>query len=170
MVVYLVDSLVSWLVAMITTPARRLLFLAALVASPAVGAPVSSTTFYSGMCDASAAVALDSELFAVANDEDNAIRIYRADQGGPPVQSIELSRFLRVDRKKPETDLEAAAWLGNRIFWITSPGGIHKEKFRPIPHSFFAPFWQTLTANFQLLPPRHPHQTIPPAYSPCPPL
>ncbi len=112
------------------------------------------------MCDASAAVALDSELFAVANDEDNAIRIYRADQGGPPVQSIELSRFLRVDRKKPETDLEAAAWLGNRIFWITSHGRNHEGKFRPNRHFFFATVWEKLGGNFQLVTSGKPYQNL----------
>jgi len=147
-------------VVIITTPAKILWFLAALVALPAVGGPVSSTTFYSGMCDASAAVALDSELFAVANDEDNAIRIYRADQGGPPVQSIELSRFLRVDRKKPETDLEAAAWLGNRIFWITSHGRNHEGKFRPNRHFFFATVWEKLSGNFQLVTSGKPYQNL----------
>ena len=46
---------------------------------------VSTQSFYVGMCDASAAVALNNELFAVANDEDNSLRIYNAAKGGAPV-------------------------------------------------------------------------------------
>src|SRR5258705_19253 len=99
---------------------------------------VSAPFIYHGMCDASAAVALDDKLFAVANDEDNTLRIYDRNEGGRPVQSFDLSPFLRVDAKFPETDLEGAAWLGDRIFWIGSHGRNHDGKFRASRHRFFA--------------------------------
>jgi hypothetical protein len=94
--------------------------------------------FYVGMCDASAAVALNNELFAVANDEDNSLRIYHASKGGLPVSSQDLSTLLKVDRKKPETDLEAACWLGDHIYWISSHGRNRDGKFRASRHRFFA--------------------------------
>lgn len=95
-------------------------------------------SFYVGMCDASAAVALNNELFAVANDEDNSLRIYHAGKGGLPVSSQDLSLLLRVDRKKPETDLEGAAWIGDQIYWISSHGRNREGEFRASRHRFFA--------------------------------
>ena len=72
-----------------------------------------SITSYRGMCDASAAVAIGPDVFAVGNDEDNTLRLYRAKDGGLPFKSFDLSNFLKVDPKSPESDLEGAAWLGN---------------------------------------------------------
>src|SRR6185503_15218491 len=83
---------------------------------------VSAPIIHTGMCDASAAVALGPDLFAVANDEDNAIRIYLAGKPGPPIQTVNLSTFLQFGRKSPELDLEGAARIGDRIYWITSHG------------------------------------------------
>ena len=90
------------------------------------------------MCDASAAVALTAEHFAVANDEDNAIRIYDARMPGQPLRSYEFARFLRVDRKNPETDIEGACRVGDRIYWITSHGQNQEGKYRASRHFFFA--------------------------------
>ena len=100
--------------------------------------PVSTQSFYVGMCDASAAVALNNDLFAVANDEDNALRVYDAGKGGLPVSSQDLSAILRVDKKKPETDLEGACWLGDTIYWISSHGRNRDGQFRSSRHRFFA--------------------------------
>ena len=73
---------------------------------------ISKPFQYQGMCDASAGVAIDAHLFAVADDEDSRIRIYRNDQEGPPIQIINLNRFLELDPFHPETDLEGAAAIG----------------------------------------------------------
>ena len=89
------------------------------------------------MCDASAAVALNNELFAVANDEDNSLRIYHAAKGGAPVYRHDLSTLLRVDHKKSETDLEGASWLGDRIFWISSHGRNKDGEYPREPASLF---------------------------------
>lgn len=98
--------------------------LGGLTLAVAAERPVSTSTVHCAMCDASAVVALSGDLFAVGNDEDNTLRIYKAKEGGPPVDTLDLSKFLKVDEKFPETDLEGAAWLGDRIFWITSHGAI----------------------------------------------
>src|SRR5262245_39186375 len=92
------------------------LFLPA-VASPA--ATLSNPITYHGMCDASAAVSLGTNLFIVANDEDNVLRVYRREPGGLPAFTFDLTSFLRIGRKSPETDIEASATLGDRIYWIT---------------------------------------------------
>jgi len=65
----------------------------------------------------------------VGNDEDNRIRIYRADSPGMPASSVDCSGFLRVSGKNRETDLEGAALLDDRIFWIGSHG---EKSSRPL--------------------------------------
>src|SRR5436305_4266512 len=117
---------------------RLLLALSPILAHATNDTPISGPTIYHGMCDASAGVALDDKLFAVANDEDNTLRIYRLGQGGRPVQSFDLSPFLKVDPKSPETDLEGAAWLGDRIFLIGSHGRNRDDKYFESLHCFFA--------------------------------
>jgi len=104
------------------------------------------------MCDASAAVAINNDLFAVANDEDNSLRIYNATKGGLPVFSRDLSRILKVDPKKPETDLEGACWLGDQIFWISSHGRNKEGEFRESRHRFFATKVEEKNGQFQLVP------------------
>src|SRR5215470_6348809 len=89
---------------------------------------------YKGMCDASAAVALDAEHFIVAGDESNRLQIYKRGRPGP-VGSVGLSDFLGA---KKESDLEGAAMVGNRIYWISSHGRNSKGKFQESRHRFFA--------------------------------
>ena len=54
-------------------------------------------TKHYGMCDASAAVPVESNLFVVANDEDNTLRIYERNKSGEPIYSQDLSAFLHID-------------------------------------------------------------------------
>lgn len=95
----------------------------------------SSYFEYHGMCDASAAEALDANTFIVGNDEDNVLRVYA--YGQPlPAQKIDLGDFLRADDQ--ESDIEASAKIGNRIYWITSHGRNRKGKYREARQRFFA--------------------------------
>src|SRR6185436_4814695 len=112
----------------------------------------STQTFFVGMCDASAAVAINNDLFAVANDEDNALRIYNSASGGLPLFARDLSRILKVDPKKPETDLEGACWLGDQIYWISSHGRNKEGEFRASRHRFFATKVEEKNGQFQLVP------------------
>lgn len=101
----------------------------------ALAAQAQQLTTYKGWCDASAAVALDADHFVVANDENNALRIYRrgkADPVGPP---MDLGTFLQASQ---ESDLEGAARIGNRIYWIASHGRNKNGKLREDRHRFFA--------------------------------
>jgi hypothetical protein len=90
------------------------------------------------MCDASAGAALGTNLFVAADDEDTTLRIYRSDEGGMPLQTIDVSRFLQVDPKRPEIDLEGAARIGDLIYWISSHGRNRTGKFRSSRLRFFA--------------------------------
>ncbi len=94
---------------------------------------------YHGLCDASAAAWLSDSLFIIANDEDNTLRVFRL--GEPdPVRSIPLGAFLRPDikTKNPEADIEAAAVLGDLVFWITSHGRDKDGDWRQNRHRLFA--------------------------------
>lgn len=98
---------------------------------------------HSGMCDASAAVAIPeggTDAFIVANDEDNRIRAYARDPSAAPpaLAGGDFSGFLRVGDSKREADIEGAAQLGGRIYWIGSHGRNSEGKPRPERQVFFA--------------------------------
>lgn len=100
------------------------------------GAVAAGAERYDGMCDASAAVALDARHFVVASDEDNRLRIYR--RGEPRVvQVVPLQAFLGT-AEDGESDLEGAARVGQRIYWIASHGRNSKGKAQPDRQRFFA--------------------------------
>lgn len=90
------------------------------------------------MRDASAAVAVSSNLFMAADDEHNVLRLYSADQPGPPLKEFDFNAFLEVTTKSPEADLEGAAKIGNRAFWIGSHGRNKNGKERSNRCRFFA--------------------------------
>lgn len=93
---------------------------------------------YTGMADASAAVAVSSNLFLVADDESNTLRLYDHRVPGPPLQQFPLDAFLEIEGKSPEADLEGAALLDGRAFWIGSHGRNRSGKERDNRHRFFA--------------------------------
>jgi hypothetical protein len=92
---------------------------------------------YRGMCDASAAVAIDAERFVVANDEDNVLRVYHRDRPTEPLTAVDVSTHLDVDPSEPESDVEGACLLDGRIYWITSHGRNKKDKLRESRHRLF---------------------------------
>ncbi|MGH6624664.1 MAG: DUF3616 domain-containing protein [Burkholderiaceae bacterium] len=93
-------------------------------------------TRYTGRCDASAAIALDAEHFAVANDEVDTLSIYRRGVATPSA-AISLSHFLGTPASQ-ESDIEGAAAIGTRVYWITSHGRNSKGKHQPSRHRIFA--------------------------------
>jgi len=97
---------------------------------------------FAGSCDASGAVPLADRLFAVADDEDNVIRVYDARRGGGPLRAVDLSPALKLaarpGKTAPETDIEAATRVGELAFWLTSHGRSASGKLRPERHRFFA--------------------------------
>src|SRR5688572_9082053 len=55
---------------------------------------------FTGMCDASGAVALSDRRFVVADDEDNVLRVYDVEQGGAPLGGTDVSHGLKLPLKK----------------------------------------------------------------------
>lgn len=100
-------------------------------------------TRYEGLCDASAAIALDAQHFVVADDESNRLTLYR--RGVPAaVREVELGPFLRAAK---ESDLEGAARVGDRIYWIASHARNSAGKVRDDRHRFFATAIQGTTVE-----------------------
>jgi hypothetical protein len=103
-----------------------------------------------GMCDASGAVEITERIFAIADDEDNVIRTYDVERGGAPLSAVDLSSSLALPvkggkpkpnakpRRAPETDLEAAARIGDRAYWITSHSRKKSGKYAPERLRFFS--------------------------------
>lgn len=116
--------------------------------------PLTATNelWFTGMCDASGAVPLNDRLFAVADDEDNILRVYDADRGGAPLGMADVSTRLALPQKAakpkkkprkkpmkwPETDIEAATRVGELAFWITSHGRNSSGKLKQERHRLFA--------------------------------
>jgi hypothetical protein len=91
---------------------------------------------YSGPCDASAAAALDGEHFVAGNDESNTLHVYRRGQARAAGE-LNLSKFLGT-RTDDESDIEGAASVGTRTYWITSHARNSRGKARQDRHRFFA--------------------------------
>src|SRR6266852_2133998 len=102
------------------------------------------------MCDASAAVALDADHFVVANDERNKLRIYKRGTAHP-VESVDMSNFLGTQPTK-ESDLEGAAAIGPRIYWIWSHGRNKDAESQERRHRFFATDVQTRSGGVTVVP------------------
>lgn len=99
-----------------------------------VAGAASAQDRHEGLCDASAAVALDAQHFIVADDERNTLVIYRrgdARRSG----DVDLGKFLKA---KKESDLEGAARVGGRIYWIASHARNSAGELREDRHRFFA--------------------------------
>ena len=103
-------------------------------------APRSDEVEYRGMCDASGAVALGADQFAVADDEDNVLRVYDAAHGGGPRSAVDVSAALGLLGKKHvrEADIEAATRFGAYALWLTSHGRNRSGKRQRARFKFFA--------------------------------
>lgn len=115
---------------------------------------------YRGMCDASGGVGLDDDTFAVANDEDNKIRIYSRTGSEFPLEVLDLSGFLGMPGRSAETDLEGAALLDGRIYWIGSHGRNREGKDRPNRRVLFATALTTLKGRATLMPVGKPYRGL----------
>lgn len=111
---------------------------------------------FEGACDASGAVPIDDRHFALADDEDNIVRIYDADRGGPPLRQIDLTPQLGLDTTKKkkkiiESDLEAATSFGNHAYWLSSHGRNSSGKLKTERLVFFATNLPTVDNDLQVI-------------------
>lgn len=94
------------------------------LASCALGVPclgaraaVPEIVTFKGICDASAAIALDADRIIVGDDEKPYLSVYRL-TGGDRLDKIGLPHLDGND----EADIEGATVFGDRIVWISSNG------------------------------------------------
>jgi len=102
---------------------------------------VERELIHQGICDASAAIALDEQHFVVANDEDNILKVYRSDISGGPVSGIsgkDIDDYFNNNPKDKEVDIEGAVRLGGTLYWISSHGRNKDGESKPERHQFFA--------------------------------
>jgi hypothetical protein len=63
--------------------------------------------------------------------------IYKRGERRPVGEGVDLAPFLETNPDK-ESDLEGAATIGNRIYWISSHGRNREGEFQARRHRFFA--------------------------------
>jgi hypothetical protein len=118
-------------------PATALL-LASLLSTAPVGAEVM---LYRGLCNASAAVAIGPRNFVVADDDLDVLSIYEYGKPDAILPGVDLIDYLgnrQPDGKLKEADIEGAARVGNRIYWIASHARNTKGKVQEARQRFFA--------------------------------
>ena len=120
----------------------------------------AGTLVYRGTSDASAAVAIDQDMFIVADDENNVLRVYKTTRGGLPLLSYDMTEFLEIEPKNPEVDIEGATIIGPRIYWISSHGRNKDGKTRPNRYRFFATTVKTKNGNVTIEPVGKPCKTL----------
>lgn len=125
----------------------RVIAIVSLITTSGLAAAQAQIATYRGACDGSAAVALDQNRFVVADDDSNVLNVYQKGQPGA-LMELNLDVFLEAPtKKKPgpdgkpvfeEADLEGAARIGDRIYWIGSHGRDSDGEAEPGRSRFFA--------------------------------
>lgn len=106
--------------------------------SPGPRYRLSAPIVFRGACDASGAEGLPGGLLAVADDEDNRLRVYDPARGGFPVSWVDADRHLTGGAGADERDLEGSATIGSRLYWIASHGRKKSGKRAPSRLTLFA--------------------------------
>jgi len=120
----------------------------------------AGTLVYRGTSDASAAVAIGHDMFIVADDENNVLRVYKTTQGELPLFSYDMTEFLDIGPKNLEADIEGATKIGQRIYWISSHGRNKDGKARPNRYRFFATKLMSKNGNVTIEPVGKPCKTL----------
>lgn len=121
-----------------------------------------TTQEYLHACDASAAVAVSgTTLFAAASDEDSVLRVYDWVTAGSPMSVLDVATFLDLEEPlKPETDIEGAAQLGERVYWIGSHGRNKNGKVKKNRQRLFATTIDRSGAVVKLQPVGRPYKNL----------
>ena len=108
----------------------------AALAQASASNPSAAMERYDGMCEASAAVALDSQHFIVGDDESNALNVHRIGQSAPARPAVDLAAFLETGDKA--SDIEGATRIGDTIYWLSSHSRTSAGKARSWRRRLFA--------------------------------
>lgn len=130
---------------------------------------VSPVTTHTGMCEPSGAVAFPEgsfgQMFVVANDEDNIVRVYAADHPGGPLNlpTGDLNKHLGLDPndENDKVDVEGATWLNGKIYWIGSHSRSgSKGKLREARSQFFSTTLKGAGTAIELKPSSSSHKLL----------
>lgn len=103
---------------------------------------LSQPVKHPGAPDGSAGVASGTSHFINACDEDNVVRLYPSDTDAKPKVLLDLNQLLGFPKDNgefKECDLEGAARIGDRIYWIGSHSRSGKKgKVQPSRQVLFA--------------------------------
>ncbi|NIP25675.1 MAG: DUF3616 domain-containing protein [Phycisphaerae bacterium] len=143
-----------------TSKALLCLFFCSTISQVAGKDFTEDISVYYGASDASAAVAINKDTFILADDENNVLRVYKTNNPSVPVSLLDLSMFLAVDPEHPETDIEGATMVGDRIYWITSHGRNKNGKMRTSRYRFFATRVKVQNQRVTITPVGIPCQTL----------
>lgn len=130
---------------------------AVLLAGAALAAPF---TVHRGMANASAVVAIGTDRFLAASDEDNSIRLYSSVQATPPLAEFETTPWLELRGKSEEADFEGAARIGDTIYWVGSHGRNKDGKPRPNRHRLLATRVEETADGVRLTPVGRPYRFL----------
>lgn len=108
---------------------------------------LSGVTYLTGASDASSAIAIDDDYMIVADDETNTLRLYSRTESGAPITTW---NFNGVAGLTGEGDLEAAARIGNTIYWFGSHSNNKSSVYKPDRSVIFSTIVTGTGANTQL--------------------
>ncbi len=122
-------------------------------AASAASATPAITRFHTGASDASSAQVLDEDLMLVADDEDQALRVFARDFSGAALNSFDFSAQLELPvggANPDEVDLESSARIDDRIYWAGSHGNSNDGELRPNRSRVFATDVSTVEGAYVL--------------------
>ncbi len=79
----------------------------------------TSTRFFTGAADASTVADVGANHMIVADDENQALRLYDRSNSGMPSNSFDFTSSLGLTQTR-EVDIEASAISGSTIYWLAS--------------------------------------------------
>ncbi|MBK8875016.1 MAG: DUF3616 domain-containing protein [Bacteroidetes bacterium] len=102
----------------------------------------AATRFHIGRSDASTAVSVDANYMFVADDENQALRLYNRTTSGVSVNSFDYTSSLGLTDISGgiprEVDIEGSAKSGTRIYWLGSHDNSSSGNNRPNRSRIFA--------------------------------
>ena len=106
-------------------------------AASAMGRP--GGRFHLGASDGSTALAVDSNLMLVGDDQNQTIRLYPRDSSGLPLSAFDFQLDLGLTGQEAgEVDIEASTRVGNRLYWMGSQSNNNAAEARTNRTRIFA--------------------------------
>ena len=96
----------------------------------------ANAVYYSGAGNGSAAIDVGGGFMLVGDDESDVLRLYQEGVSGPPVKTFDFTNLLPYG--DDEVDIEAAAEVGNRIYWTGSMSNTSSGNLAPERSTLFA--------------------------------